>query len=150
MSTLNQVGPYGSDVSADVIHKAFRSGDLPVAVYGLGKMGLPLAGVYAENCGNVIGADIDPEVVETVNNGDCHVKREPGLTELVVELVAEDSLRATSDPTVAAREASIHVVIVPTPITDAKEPDLSILRAAVESIGEGLSPGDTVDRKSVV
>jgi UDP-N-acetyl-D-mannosaminuronic acid dehydrogenase len=127
-----------------VIREAFRSGDLPVAVYGLGKMGLPLAAVYAENCGNVIGVDIDFEVVQGINAGECHIKREPGLDELVAELVDKESLQATSDSVEGAREASIHVVIVPTPVTDSNKPDLSVLRAAVESIGEGLSKGDIV------
>jgi UDP-N-acetyl-D-mannosaminuronic acid dehydrogenase len=113
-------------------------------VYGLGKMGLPLASVYAETCENVIGADIDPDVVATINNGDCHVKREPGLEDLVEDRVETGALEATSNPAEAARQASVHVVIVPTPITDAKEPDLSVLQAAVESIGAGLSAGDTV------
>jgi UDP-N-acetyl-D-mannosaminuronic acid dehydrogenase len=107
-------------------------------------MGLPLAGVYADTCQNVIGADIDPSVVQMINDGNCHVKREPGLDELINELVTAGALRATSDIAEAAREASVHVVIVPTPITDTKEPNLSGLRAAVESIGEDLSVGDTV------
>lgn len=107
-------------------------------------MGLPLAGVYAETCGNVIGADIDPDVVETINDGGCHVKREPGLDDLVADLVAKGAFEATSDPVEAAKEAAVHVIIVPTPITDDNEPDLSILQAAVASIGAGLSAGDTV------
>ncbi len=45
------------------------NGQTPVAVYGLGKMGLPLAAVYAETTGNVTGVDVDPTVVETVNAG---------------------------------------------------------------------------------
>lgn len=123
---------------------ALLSGELPVAVYGLGKMGLPLAAVFADVTGNVVGADIDPAVVDRINDGDCHVKREPRLDKLVAEQVADGALRATTDPVEAAAEASIHIVIVPTPITDEKEPDLSILDSAIEAIGEGLAPGDTV------
>ena len=144
MSTLRSQGLYGNTADTDTQKAAFLNGEVPVAVYGLGKMGLPLAGVYAETCGNVIGADIDPDVVETINDGGCHVKREPGLDDLVADLVAEGALEATSDPVEAAKEAAVHVVIVPTPITDDNEPDLSILQAAVESIGAGLSAGDTV------
>jgi UDP-N-acetyl-D-mannosaminuronic acid dehydrogenase len=144
LSTLSTQGLYGSDVSASAQREAFRSGGVPVAVYGLGKMGLPLAGVYAETCGNVIGADIDPEVVATINDGECHVKREPGLEALVAELAAADALAATSNPGEAAQQAAVHVLIVPTPITDENEPDLSIVKAAVESIGKGLARGDTV------
>ncbi|WP_266077829.1 nucleotide sugar dehydrogenase [Haladaptatus caseinilyticus] len=135
---------YGSDASVDDQRSAFLSGEIPVAVYGLGKMGLPLAAVYAETCGNVIGADIDPDVVAAINRGDCHVKREPGLDELVSETVESGALRAVESPVEAADRASIHVVIVPTPITDANQPDLAILQSVIESIADGLDQGDLV------
>jgi UDP-N-acetyl-D-mannosaminuronic acid dehydrogenase len=144
LQSTEPVALYGSNLSPQARREAFRSGQVPVAVYGLGKMGLPLAVVYAETCGNVVGVDIDPEVVETVNDGDCHVKREPGLADLVAEQRADGRLTATADPVEAAEAATVHVVIVPTPITDDKEPDLSKLEAAVRAIGEGLDAGDTV------
>ena len=146
--SLSSSGVYGRDEAG--IRAALDREEIPVAVYGLGKMGLPLAGVLAETTGNVVGADVDPDVVETVAAGGCHVKREPGLAELVDEQVASGALSATVDPAEAAAEASVHVVIVPTPITDEKEPDLAILDAVVESIGEGLSRGDLVVIESTV
>lgn len=142
IGTVTQL--YGADASEAIQREAFTSGEVPVAVYGLGKMGLPLASVYAETSGNVRGADVDPEVVSTINDGRCHVKREPELPELVGDLVADGSLRATADPRQAAGDASIHVVIVPTPITDDNEPDLSILESVLSDIGTGLSVGDLV------
>ena len=144
MSALEREGLYGSTASTDQQREAFLSGETPVAVYGLGKMGLPLAAVYADVTGNVIGADVDPDVVETVDRGGCHVEREPGLPELVSDLHDREALRAVAEPAEAAAEAAIHVLIVPTPITDDDEPDLSILRAATRSVAEGLSPGDIV------
>jgi len=135
---------YGSPVSDDRQRDAFVAGDVPVAVYGLGKMGLPLAGVYAEVSRNVTGADVDPAVVETVNSGGCHVKREPGLGELIEELVADGALQATTEPAEAAADATVHVVIVPTPITEDNEPDLSILHSVLREIGSGLGEGDLV------
>ena len=144
MSALEREGLYGSTAPADQQREAFLSGETPVAVYGLGKMGLPLAAVYADVTGNVVGADVDPDVVETVDRGDCHVEREPGLPELVSDLHDREALRAVAEPAEAAAEAAIHVLIVPTPITDDDEPDLSILRAATRSVAEGLSPGDVV------
>lgn len=137
-------GPVGSGSDHAAIQTRFQNGDYPVAVYGLGKMGLPLAAVFSEISGNVTGADIDSAVVETLNAGDCHIKREPGLAELTAENVAEDRFNATTDIAQAARDASIHVVIVPTPITDEKEPDLSTLDAVVEDIGPGVDVGDLV------
>jgi UDP-N-acetyl-D-mannosaminuronic acid dehydrogenase len=144
LSALEREGLYGSTAPTDQQREAFLSGETPVAVYGLGKMGLPLAAVYADVTGNVVGADVDPDVVETVDRGDCHVEREPGLPELVSDLHDREALRAVAEPAEAAAEAAIHVLIVPTPITDDDEPDLSILRAATRSVAEGLSPGDIV------
>ncbi len=135
---------YGTDASEATQRTALTTGEIPVAVYGLGKMGLPLASVYGEVTGNVIGADINPSVVETINNGNCHIKCEPGLESIVSELVSDGSIEATTDPRDAASNASIHVVIVPTPITDAKEPDLSILDTVIEDIATGLQAGDFV------
>ena len=128
----------------DHIRSVIKARNADVAVYGLGKMGLPLAAVYAARVGDVIGVDVDESVVETLNRGDCHVDREPRLPKLTRRLVENGKFRATSDARAAADAASVHVVIVPTPITDAKEPDLSILDAVVDSVADGLSPGDVV------
>jgi UDP-N-acetyl-D-mannosaminuronic acid dehydrogenase len=141
---------YDADVDEARQRAAFVGGGVPVAVYGLGKMGLPLAGVYAEVTGNVVGVDVDESVARTVDAGGCHVEGEPGLAELVESQVAEGSLSATHEPTAAAEGASVHVVIVPTLLTDDNEPDLATLGAAVESIGAGLSDGDIVIVESTV
>jgi UDP-N-acetyl-D-mannosaminuronic acid dehydrogenase len=125
-------------------HWAFANGDVPVAVYGLGKMGLPLAAVYAESTGNVIGVDVDASVVERVNRGESPVVGEPGLDELVSDLVKRQSLRATTDGEAAAADANVHVVIVPTLIDDDDNPDLSVVREVAETIASGLDTGDLV------
>ena len=142
--------PYGEQLSTEALEAAFRDGAFSVAVYGLGKMGLPLAAVYADVSGAVTGVDIDPEVVQTINNGGCHVKREPGLETLVADQVAADRLTATTEAETAATEAQLHVIIVPTPITEANEPDLSMLDAVTESIAAGLASGDLVIIESTV
>ncbi len=129
---------------------ALRSGSIPVAVYGLGKMGLPLASVYAERTGSVIGVDIDEDVVSSVNDGRCHVDGEPGLADLVAEQVSRERLEATSDGTEAARRASIHVVLVPTLVTATKQPDLSVLEDVIADVAVGLAPGDLVIIESTV
>lgn len=143
-------GLYRSSVDETDQRAAFTDGDVPVAVYGLGKMGLPLAGVYASVSGNTVGVDIDETVVRTVNDGNCHVKREPGLSKLIAETVEEGALRATTDSVAAAETATIHVLMVPTLLADDRTPDLSALTAAVEDVGDGLSPGDLVIVESTV
>ncbi|MFH5801504.1 nucleotide sugar dehydrogenase [Haladaptatus sp. CMAA 1911] len=141
---------YGTDASEERQREALTSGEIPVAVYGLGKMGLPLAAVYADVTGNVTGADIDPDVVSAVERGNCHISGEPGLPELVSDLADRDALHAVEEPRSAAKGSSIHVVIVPTLINDDKSPDLSVLRAVGEDISLGLSAGDLVIVESTV
>lgn len=135
---------YNSAQSVESQTEALRTGSIPVSVYGLGKMGLPLAAMYAKTTGNVLGADVNPSVVEELNEGHCHVKSEPGLPEFVAELVSAGKLSATADPREAAEYGNVHVVIVPTPITAEHEPDLSILDAVVSDIGSELEAGDIV------
>ncbi|WP_415381222.1 nucleotide sugar dehydrogenase [Halosimplex sp. TS25] len=139
---------YGSDASEPTQRRAFTGGAVPVAVYGLGKMGLPLAAVYADVCGNVTGVDIDADVARAVDAGRCPVEGEPGLPEAIERLAGDGSLTATTDATGAA-DAGIHVIIVPTLIED-DQPDLSALEAAVRSVGAGLDEGDVVVVESTV
>jgi len=141
---------YDSDAPIGHQRRAFRAGDVPVAVYGLGKLGLPVAAVLADVCGNVTGADVDPDVVDAIEAGECPVENEPGLDDLVAETVEDGAFTAVDDPAQAAQAASIHVVVVPTLLTDDGEPDLATLIAAASSIAAGLSPGDLVLLESTV
>ena len=86
-SESEPVGLYQTDAPPAIQREQFTSGEIPVAVYGLGKMGLPLAAVYAERTGNTIGVDIDEDVVSAINDGTSHIKREPGLGDLVADVV---------------------------------------------------------------
>lgn len=146
--TVHQL--YGSSLSTDVQRDSFTSGAVPVAVYGLGKMGLPLAGIYAETCGNVTGVDIDSSVVDRVNAGDCPITGEPGLSKLIEQTVDNGQLHATTDISEAATDANIHVVIVPTLLSEDQKPDLSILKPLLRDIGNNLDPGDLVFIESTV
>lgn len=141
---------YGSTHPPAEQRRAFLEGKVPVVVYGLGKMGLPLAAVYADACGAVEGVDVDPDVVEAVNAGKCHVAREPGLSELVADLVEREALSATDDPVAAAERGRVHVVIVPTLLTDDRQPDLSMVEAVVDDVAQGLERGDLVIVESTV
>jgi UDP-N-acetyl-D-mannosaminuronic acid dehydrogenase len=135
---------YGSTRSEDEQIAALTSGDVSVGVYGLGKMGLPLASVYAETTGNVTGADIDTDVVREINGGRSHIVGEPGLNDLVEELVKDGALTASTEPREVAEAASVHVVIVPTLVDEDNRPDLSVIEAVTDDIGKGLDEGDLV------
>ncbi|AWB28318.1 nucleotide sugar dehydrogenase [Halococcoides cellulosivorans] len=141
---------YDTSADDDQLREAFTSGELPVAIYGLGKMGLPLAGVYADVTGATTGVDIDQHVVDQINAGESPIKREPGLPELVERVVADGALEATADAEGAAADATIHVLMVPTLLTAENDPDLSIMDEVIETVGHGLDPGDLVIVESTV
>jgi UDP-N-acetyl-D-mannosaminuronic acid dehydrogenase len=134
----------------DLITAGLKSGEITIALYGLGRMGLPLAGIFADCGARVLGVDIDPNVVASVNRGDSHVIGEPGLQGLVRENVAAGRLRASSDFVDAAKKADIMVIVVPTPLDHDHNPDLSNLTSLYKQISKGLDKGDLVIQESTV
>ncbi|MCK4491657.1 MAG: nucleotide sugar dehydrogenase [Candidatus Altiarchaeales archaeon] len=130
-------------VKGEESRRFFGGGEVTVAVYGLGKMGLPLAAVFADSGASVVGVDINGGVVDSVNDGINHVREEPGLDELVSRNVGVGRLRATSDFVGAAKESDIQVILVPTLIRGG-EADLSPVYSVAECISGGLEGGDIV------
>jgi len=131
-------------LDSNVIRHAFSSGRLRVAVFGLGKMGLPLAAVFAEKGAEVVGVDVDAARVKQVNNGESGIGEEPGLEELVRAQVGRGRLRATRDGVQAARYCDVMVVIVPTLLDGGNAPDLTAVESVCDSIAGGLAKGDLV------
>ena len=140
----------GNERSRAARVRAFTNGAVPVAVYGLGKMGLPLAATFADVTGNTVGVDVDESVVVATNRGECHVVNEPGLPDLVEATVDRGALRATADGDRAAREAALHVIVVPTLLDGDRRADLSLVREVGRTVGRALDPGDMVVLESTV
>lgn len=109
-----------------------------VAVVGLGKIGLPLAAQFAHSGLEVIGCDISPEVVATVNAGRSHVKEEPGLEELVAEGVEQGRLSATTDTAGAVSRCNVVVIIVPLMVDEERNIDYRAIDLATRAVAEGL------------
>lgn len=121
-----------------------------VAVVGLGKIGLPLAVQYALHCRRVIGCDIDPRVVESVNAGKSHIQEESGLAKGVADVVSKGLLSATCHTTEAVRQAGVVVVIVPVVVDANHEANFETIDAATTAIGAGLQPGTLVIYESTM
>jgi nucleotide sugar dehydrogenase len=117
-----------------------QADSIRVAVVGLGKIGLPLAVLYAEHGRPVVGCDTNPAVVDTVCSGRSHVHEEPGMEPRVEQLVRAGLLTATRDTTAAVRASAVVVVIVPVVVDDRHEVDFRTITAATEAIGRGLCP----------
>lgn len=117
---------------------------MKIAIVGLGKMGLPVAAWYAARGHDVAGCDTDPAVVAAVNRGRSPVAHEPGLPELVRDLVAAGRLRATGDTAAGVRGAGVIIVLVPLAVDAAHRPDYHALDSAFTAIGRGVDGGALV------
>lgn len=115
-----------------------------IAVVGLGHIGLPLAVQYASRGHEVVGADIDPRIVEAITGGVSPHDDEAALVEGVPRLTASGRLRATTDTATAVAEAEAVVVIVPVVVDAAREIDFGPIDAATVEIARGLRPGTLV------
>jgi len=114
-----------------------------LCVLGLGYIGLPTASIFATKGRSVLGVDIAPEVVATINSGRIHIQ-EPDLDVLVRAAVQSGNLRAATAP--AAAET--FIIAVPTPFTvdaaGARRPDLSFVEAAARSLAAVVAPGNLI------
>jgi UDP-N-acetyl-D-glucosamine/UDP-N-acetyl-D-galactosamine dehydrogenase len=115
----------------------------PIAIIGLGYVGLPLAVEFGTHR-RVIGYDINAERVAEISAGN-----DRGLECSKEQIAAARYLTCTSDPR-ALTEAEIFIVAVPTPIDEQKRPDLTPLIEASETIGKVLKKGDIVIYESTV
>ena len=108
-----------------------------VVTVGLGYIGLPTSALIANNHINVLGVDISPAVVDTINAGEIHIV-EPGLDKAVAEAVSQGYLKAS----LQAETANVYLIVVPTPFKGDHEPDISFVQAATENIIPLLKEGD--------
>ena len=114
-----------------------------ICVLGLGYIGLPTASIFATKGRKVLGVDVVPGVVATINEGGIHIE-EPDLDVLVRAAVQSGNLRAA---TVPAR-ADVYIIAVPTPFkataTNPRAPDLTYVEAATRSIAPFVRAGALV------
>ena len=104
---------------------------------GLGYIGLPTAIIAAKHGVDILGVDINPQIVEMTNAGQLHFI-EPGMEDMLKEVVKNGKLRAATKPEVC----DAYFVVVPTPFKGNHEPDVSYVEAATRSALPLLKEGD--------
>src|SRR5436190_731337 len=126
---------------ADRLRRRLKARTAVVGVVGLGYVGLPLAEAFAAGGFPVRGFDIDDDKVARLNRGESYIRHIP--SDRVAELLKTERFHATSDPAVF-EQVDVVVICVPTPLTEAREPDLSYIVATAKMLARHLRPGQLI------
>jgi len=110
-----------------------------LCVIGMGYIGLPTSVVFADNGLDIIGVDVNPAAVDSINRGQPHIV-EPELDVLLRKVIQAGKLRATLTP----EAADAFILAVPTPFKDDHEPDLSYIESAAAAMAPVLAKGNLV------
>lgn len=122
-----------------------------IAVVALGKIGLPLAVQFAKSGHDVVGVDINKELVDTINEGHEPFPGERHLDEYLKQLVPAGKLRATTEYSEAIPQADAVVVVVPLFVNDETwEPDFNWMDQATQSLAEYLTPNTLISYETTL
>jgi UDP-N-acetyl-D-glucosamine dehydrogenase len=114
---------------------------MKIAVVGLGYVGLPLAIQFARADVTVLGLDIDPTKVDSINQGRSYIKHIASGE--IGEVVKKDKLSASTDFK-RVREVEAVIICVPTPLSRNREPDISFILDTGRTIAPHLSKGTLI------
>ncbi|NUQ11420.1 MAG: nucleotide sugar dehydrogenase [Gemmatimonadaceae bacterium] len=112
-----------------------------VGVVGLGYVGLPLAMEFAQAGFRVVGFDVSERVVRDLMAGKSHIQDVPAAS--VAAHVGAGTFTATTDET-RLRECDAISIAVPTPLSKTRDPDMSFVNAATETVARNSHPGMVV------
>lgn len=120
---------------------------MKVSVVGQGYVGLPLAVAAAQAGHDVVGIDTNIKLVQLINNG---TSPNEDLADDQISQVIKSGRYIISSNYTSVRDSEIVIICVPTPLNFYREPDLSILEGALESIAKELKDGTLVVLESTV
>jgi UDP-N-acetyl-D-glucosamine dehydrogenase len=126
---------------AERVAHRIRTRTATVGVVGLGYVGLPLAEAFALAGYQVLGFDTDSRKIDALGRGESYIRHIDSVR--VRQLITSGKFQAVTDADEFAA-ADVIVVCVPTPLTDAREPDLSCVVATGKMLARRLRPGQLV------
>ncbi|HBI03174.1 MAG TPA: UDP-N-acetyl-D-mannosamine dehydrogenase [Paenibacillaceae bacterium] len=120
---------------------------MKICTIGLGYIGLPTSIMFAKHDVEVVGVDINRDVIESLNGGRIHIE-EPGLQEALQEVIQKETFRASLTP----EKADVFIIAVPTPNHNDtyKSCDLTYVLSAVESVIPYLEKGNVLIVESTI
>lgn len=134
----------------NILHQKVLDHTAVLGVIGLGYVGLPVACMFAKEGYQVIGLDVKQDRIDQINRGESPIEgNEPGLAELLAEVVKSGSLTATVDYRRLA-QADIVLIDVETPVDENNQPRYAALRAACCSLAQVMKDGVLVIVESTI
>ncbi len=127
--------------SADALVAKSRDRTALIGIVGLGYVGLPLAMEFARAGFRVLGFDVSARVVEALNQGRSHVQDVPSAE--VAGFARAGKFAATNDLS-RLGEPDVVSICVPTPLSKTKDPDVSYVLAATDSVKKTLRRGQLI------
>jgi nucleotide sugar dehydrogenase len=128
-------------VNLDNLKKLIENRELVVSVVGIGRVGLPTALMISNEGFQTYGIDIKRDLVEKVNAGGGdppipYVLDEPELETLLKKVVINKKLKATTNFSHSVLQSNLIILCIPTPITEQKVPDYSIMNGVLKNLGQ--------------
>lgn len=127
------------------LEEMIKRKSLAVGVIGLGYVGLPIALEYAKKDIKTIGFDVDINKVNSLKDGRNYI--EDLEDSEIKDVIKNHSLTPTNDFS-QLKSCSAIFICVPTPFTPNKDPDISFIISASESIKDNIQHGQVIILKS--
>ena len=119
---------------------------MKICIMGQGYIGLPTAALFTRNHCEVVGVDINEQIVENLNKGIIHIE-EPGISDIIKNAVKNKVYTASLTP----QKADAFIITVPTPyIVENYSCDLSYVITACETIIPYIEKGNTIIIESTI
>jgi UDP-N-acetyl-D-glucosamine dehydrogenase len=116
-----------------------------VAIIGQGYVGLTIAVDAAASGHHVVGFDVNPALVTQLNSGVSHIE---GISNTALAgVIASGAYKASTDPSVLDG-CDVIVIAVPTPLDEARNPDLSFVHAAADLIAQHVKSASLIVNES--
>ena len=127
--------------AADDLIARVQERERPIGIVGLGYVGLPLVMEFARAGFRVLGFDVSKGAVEGLNAGRSHVQDVPSAD--LAAFVKSGKFAATTD-LARLNEPDVVSICVPTPLSKTKDPDVSYVLAATNSVKQTLRRGQLI------
>ncbi len=131
-------------LSRKKVKEVIENGKVTIAVYGLGRIGLPLAAIFSYHGAHVIGVDIKDDTVDKINKGINPYEDEPGLSGLIEKGFRTKRLEATTNGIEAAKRSDVMIIVVPVVADKDGNIKMDPLLDVAKKITEGLERGDII------